>query len=74
MSRCDDFREIAPGLWYPFRVTIMAFEPRAVAQGRLLVNWRHDYTFESVTVAPKVDDALFHDVLVPQGTKVEVVE
>src|SRR5262249_19037558 len=70
---CDDFREIAPGTWYPFRVVELSFENWIpMAQGRILLNWRREYRIESVTMAPKVDAALFHEVVVPGGTKVQV--
>jgi hypothetical protein len=73
ISRCSDFREIAPGTWYPFRVTELAFDnwiPQA--QGRILINWRRDTTIESATPTARVDQARFHDVIVPAGTKVQV--
>ena len=34
ISRCDDFREIAPGLWYPFRVTELGIDWRIDAWSR----------------------------------------
>ena len=73
ISRCDDFREIAPGLWYPFRVTKLGFDNGApMGQGWLLVNWRREYTIESVTLAPKLDDAIFRNVIAPAGAVVHV--
>jgi thiol-disulfide isomerase/thioredoxin len=75
VSRCDDLREIAPGTWYPFRVTEFSFDNWIpLAQGRILLNWRREYQIESVTISPKVDHALFHDVSVPEGTKVQVLD
>jgi thiol-disulfide isomerase/thioredoxin len=73
INHCGDFREIAPGVWYPFRVTELAFDNWIpMAQGRILLNWRRDTTIESATLAPRADDALFHGVIVPAGTKVQV--
>ena len=75
VSRCDDFREIAPGTWYPFRVTEVAFDNGVpTAQGRVLLNWRRAYQIKSVTPSPEVPNALFHDVIVPRGTKVQVYD
>jgi hypothetical protein len=72
---CEGLREIAPGVWYPFRITELAFDEwLPMAQGRILLNWRRDTTIESVTMAPDVDNALFHDVIVPEGTKVQVLD
>jgi thiol-disulfide isomerase/thioredoxin len=71
--RCDDFREIAPGIWYPFRSTLLSFNNWVpTSQRRISLQWRRVYTVESATLAPKVDDALFHDVIVPAGTEVQV--
>jgi hypothetical protein len=73
ISRCDDLREIAPGLWYPFRVTTMSFQGGVrMRRGQLLINSRDDTTIESVVLAPRVDDAIFGDVVVPAGIGVDV--
>ena len=73
MSHCDDFREVAPGTWYPFHVSEWSFNSVAdLAHGRILLSTRRDYQIESVTMSPKVDNALFHDVIVPEGTTVVV--
>jgi thiol-disulfide isomerase/thioredoxin len=73
LERCDDFREIAPGLWYPFRVTELGFVVGAhMGQGWILLNWRRDYTIDSVTRAPRVDEAVFRDVIAPAGAQVQV--
>jgi thiol-disulfide isomerase/thioredoxin len=72
LYRSDDVREIAPGLWYPFRTTILAFSNRALASRRLTLNWRREYEIKSVKLSPRRDDALFR-VVVPAGTKVQVV-
>ena len=75
IGRCDDFREVAPGVWYPFRLTELAFDNWIpMAQGRILLNWRRDTTIESVTPTPRVDQAVFHDLIVPAGTKVQVLD
>ncbi len=73
ISRCDDFRELAPGLWYPFRSTLLSFDNwQHMAQRRLTLNWRRVYEVESATLSPAVDVALFRDVILPAGTKVQV--
>jgi thiol-disulfide isomerase/thioredoxin len=73
ISRCDDFRQIAPGVWYPFRSTQLAFDYwQDMARGRITLNWRQVYEVESARLSPRVDAALFHDVVLPAGTKVQV--
>jgi hypothetical protein len=75
IRRCDDFQEIAPGTWYPFRVTEFAFDNGIpLAQGRILLNSRLDYQIESVKISPTVDRAVFRDVIVPEGTKVQLLD
>jgi peroxiredoxin len=73
ISRCDDFREIAPGLWYPFRLTEVGIDwLSAIVEGWVVLSWRRDTTIESVTLAPRVGDAVFHDVTIPAGSTVQV--
>jgi thiol-disulfide isomerase/thioredoxin len=43
-----------------------------MSQGRIILQWRRTYAVESARLAPGVDDALFRDVVVPAGTKVQV--
>jgi thiol-disulfide isomerase/thioredoxin len=71
--RCDDFRQIAPGVWYPFRSTLLAFDRWQEMAGRgIALNWRRDYHIISVTPSPKVNAALFHDFVLPADTKVQL--
>jgi thiol-disulfide isomerase/thioredoxin len=71
--RCDDFREIAPGIWYPYRATLFSFDNwQDMARGRITLTWHRDYKVESVTLSPKADAELFKNVVVPAGTKVQV--
>ena len=73
ISRSDDFRRIAPGLWYPFRSTWTSLDHWQDRAGRGIgVAGRRVYEVESVTLAPKVNPALFRDVVFPAGTQVEV--
>ncbi len=75
VSRCDDFREIAPGTWYPFRVVELAFDDWIpAAQGWILLNWRREYRIGSVAMSPRVDDAVFRGAALPEGTKVQVLD
>ncbi len=58
ISHSGDFREIAPGLWYPFHVTEYGFDIWAeISQGWLVLNWRRDTTIESVAPASQVSEA-----------------
>jgi hypothetical protein len=71
VDRCADFREIAPGLWYPFRVIELGLGVKAhMGQEWILVSWQRDSTIDSVTLAPNVDESVFRDVIVPAGATV----
>ena len=75
VSRCDEFREIAPGVWFPFQVSELMFDDFvSCVQGRIIIKWRRDYQIESAKLSPNVDDAVFHEVIVPEGTKVLVFD
>jgi thiol-disulfide isomerase/thioredoxin len=72
ISRCHDLREIAPGVWYPFRSTHFAFHHVDMMQRRLVLSWRRTYEVVSAELAPQVDGVLFHKVVTPAGIKVQV--
>jgi peroxiredoxin len=68
-----DFREISPGLWYPFRVTGLEFETGLRrARGWVLLVSRHDMTIDSAITPPRVDEAVFRAVTAPAGAAVPV--
>lgn len=73
LGRAEDLREIAPGLWYPYRVTTMHFQGGTrMARGQLLIDSRDDMRIDSVTLKPAADDAIFARVIVPGGINVSV--
>ncbi len=73
IDTCGDLREIAPGRWFPFRLTEFSFDVWAqVSQGWAVLNWRRDTTVESVAPASRVGDAVFRDVVAPAGAWVQV--
>ena len=73
ISRCDDLREIAPGLWYPFRVIDDEFPGRrAHAPGTVADRLARRHDDRVGGPGTRVDDAIFGDVVVPAGTGVQV--
>ncbi len=73
LGRAEDLREIAPGLWYPFRVVTMHFQGGTrMARGQLLIDSRDGLRIESATLNPAADDAIFGKVVVPGGMNVSV--
>ena len=71
VCRCDDFREIAPGL------LVSVSLDRAGLRARDTYGSRMDpssiggatITIDSVTRSPKVDEAVFSDVIAPRGPR-----
>jgi thiol-disulfide isomerase/thioredoxin len=73
ICRCDDFREIAPDLWYPFRSTRLALDNWGRSrQRRMIITAQRVYEVKSVKVSPAVDASLFCNVMVPATSKVQV--
>jgi hypothetical protein len=75
ISTASDWREIAPGVWYPFFDSTDRFDAygvSALSHGRLVIGWREDLATQTITLKPQVSPSLFTDVVVPQGTEVLV--
>lgn len=73
IARCDDLREIAPGLWYPFRTSNYSMnELSEIREPLAAVDMTREYIIKSVQVSPRVDASLFHRVVLPAGTRVGV--
>jgi hypothetical protein len=71
--RCDEFREVAPGLWYPARLTELSFDPWAQAvDGRLVLDHRRETVVESIGSAARIGVAAFREVVAPAGAQVQV--
>ncbi len=70
-----DLRPIAPGLWYPFRITGLGFETGSrMARGWFVLNWRRDTTIDSARLLSEIDNSVFHHVVAPAGAKVEILD
>lgn len=71
-----DWREIAPGLWYPFQIELRQMCEKGgqvnIAIGRMLVDHSTTYTASEVILDPVVDDGLFDGPDVSPGTKVSI--
>ena len=73
ISRCDDFRELAPGLWYPFRSTLLPSTTGSTWPGAGSPSTGAAFTrWSRRRCPPRWTLALFHDVVLPAGTKVQV--
>lgn len=75
VTRCGDLREIAPGLWYPFRVTRCESSwASMLSDGWFVLSARSEASVESVAPASRDDDAVFRDAQSPAGTPVRVMD
>jgi hypothetical protein len=70
-----ELREIKPGVWFPFKVEVTAFNKFNVQQGGPReVQWRQRHTVERVSLDPKYEREFFAKVDFPVGTAVYEVE
>lgn len=70
----DEIREVAPGVWFPYRSRHLAFQNFSrdgLVQGQLAVQWRYDREIMSVDWPISREDTSYQ-VEVPEGTAVGV--
>ena len=74
-GEAKEFREIAPGVWLPFDVNVVAYDPIILqSEGRQMPNWRRRFVVEEASLDPNYPFSYFHDVVMPEGTVVYEVE
>jgi hypothetical protein len=73
IGHCTDFREIASGLWYPFRSELLQAHPISETQGWLLLRSRFELDVESATLG-LAKDAPAYDINVPARTSVRLLD
>ncbi len=70
IGTCSDFRELAPGLWFPFHATKLATNGLSMMQGLVTLTLRHDIQITAVKTAARPEESLFREVVVPEGIQV----
>jgi hypothetical protein len=71
LACADDLREIAPGVWFPWRTRHWQFSfSRSAA--RPIVSEREEIRVESAALRPDLDESLLDALSVPAGTAVEI--
>lgn len=69
----SDWREIVPGIWFPFTIERMALEPYAFIHNKeKVLAWRDELKLSEVNLDPHYDDSFF-SVEFPTGTIVYTV-
>ncbi|HVA48837.1 MAG TPA: hypothetical protein VNH11_20895 [Pirellulales bacterium] len=70
----DDFREISPGIWFPFRVSVRIFDEAALWDNKVVPRSDAVYRFDKVDLNPRYPKSLFSDIEFPPGTPVYELE
>jgi hypothetical protein len=73
VARASDFRELAPGIWLPFKMSRTTFDDTRLHAGESVVAASLDYELEHATLEPRYDVSFFKDVPFPPGTLVHEV-
>ena len=63
-------REIAPGVWFPARITVVDYDREALRQKKLAIGTRTETVVDKVELGPHHDLAFFRDVPIPAGLPV----
>ncbi len=59
-------KELAPGLWFPMKLTVIQYDREATEQTKQpVVASRTETVVEQVDLSPRHDDAFFRDVAIP---------
>lgn len=64
--RVDRMQEVAPGLWFPMKLTVIDYDADATKLTKKpVVSSRTETVVEKIDLAPHHDDAFFRDVAIP---------
>jgi hypothetical protein len=75
VGHAEDFRKIAPGVWFPFRVVSECNDLEAERkEGKKQLRNQRVYTVEKAELDPHYDDSLFQDIPFPDGAIVYHIE
>ena len=75
-TRCTSMtlREIAPGVWFPMKITVVDYDREALQQKKQVVGSRTETVVEKVDLGPHHDLAFFRDVAIPAGLPVFTIQ
>jgi BlaR1 peptidase M56 len=69
----DDLHEIAPGIWFPMKITTIDYDREALRQKRQVVGSRTVTVVEKAALGPRHDLAFFQNVEIPAGLPVFLI-
>jgi hypothetical protein len=71
----DNFREISPGIWFPFHTTVTVYNLQESKEGQEpIVNNIRDTAIEKAELDPHYDVSFFRDIPFADGMPVYVIE
>lgn len=73
--KLGDFRELKPGIWFPFVAECMKYdESTLLSEGRQALRWRRDYLVEQASLQPQYEAKYFNDIDFPSGLPIYEIE
>ncbi len=70
----NQMRELAPGLWFPTKTTVVEYDRQSFEQQKQVVSKLTELSVEKVDLAPHHDQAFFHDVKLPADLPVFTIK
>ena len=70
----NQMRELAPGLWFPTKMTVVEYDRQAFEQKKQVVSKLTELSVEKVDLTPHHDQAFFHDVELPADLPVFTIK
>ncbi len=72
--RAADLHEIAPGIWFPTKITTIDYDREALRQKKQVVGSRTETVVEKAGLGPRHDLVFFQDVQIPAGLPVFTIQ
>jgi hypothetical protein len=73
-GRVERLEEIAPGIWFPMKASIVVYDEPALRQGKSVVAGTDTFTVKRVSLDPNYGIDLFRDIKIPDGAAVYEVD
>ncbi len=70
----EELREVAPGVWFPTKITASDSQFQPQLPGKKVVSKRTETFVEKVDLAPHYEAAVFHDITIPADLPVFTIK
>lgn len=74
VARSFDLREIAPGIWFPFRTSEFLIEDGGLFWKRIILNSKNEYYVHNAAIGSRFAPEFFHNVTVDARTPIAVFD